>query len=351
MVRRHWRWLIVGDLLAFGFVYWLKIDDPEVRYETDIAKVVPVQEGDAESYEVFMRPAVELGKNEDWNIPAMPESWTGNYDEPEWIEQMRAADREPYKRAWESIAVPLAWLNEMNAFERLGDTSLTTYTYPGSDFSMMLIGLKNHITARAHLQMWDGDHDAAIVTLLPLYEVGAKMSEVSRSELRFLLGVMMAQDALQGFTRILVRGEVSKSVRLRLEAALRRHERAPLRPFFTATAEWLSSVEAAEIPDPLGSDLKLWLARIYRDLALNPRRTINRCGEIHAKMLKLAEAREIEALKSFEEEVRKEFHGWALKNRAGRAFMQFLAGSFFATTVEEVWENEDLRLALLDQLN
>jgi hypothetical protein len=158
--------------------------------------------------------------------PGQPRSfhWTGlNFTlDPEhgksWQEFL-ANRRTVIENNWQKLEPVRIWLAELNAFERIADLDSNPNSSHALDYQVKRPLIQNTM-AYASLQALDGQGDAALATLLPLFEVGAKLEAGTRGAQYWRDAREMQEGAIQAAGFVVDRAPVSAEARARFAAAL-----------------------------------------------------------------------------------------------------------------------------------
>jgi hypothetical protein len=361
--RRHWlTWPILtgGGLAAGAVLVWLAWDDPVLRHPLTIAELAPAFDGAERSHAVIL----EYGKHHPteesrvFSARKNPFYFTvgSPVDAEKWIAFLRN-NRATIETEWTAAAPQRAWLDRLNAFDRLGDLTPADI---GADIPRFDIWrfLAQRSCAIASLQALDGHGDEAIASLLPMLEVSRKFETSSRTLVRLMMARTAQRLCCQTGGFILDHAQPGPAARARLLAALeggngpagaRRivlMEYAFFMPAFART----SVTEAATgfhfgQPTPAPRFLNL-----FTRLLFNVRATANLYGDAIYDLAALAEARDL--------------GGFAVKQQAFLASAQRLGGMknlggrlllnmsvpAYQKILQSYWETEDVRLALRQRL-
>lgn len=361
--RRQWlKWpvLAFGWLAAGTILTWLAWDDPAVRRPLTIDEVAPRFDGAERSYAVIM----EYGKQHPTEESKVFSSYKpkahfagARPEEPEkWIEFI-TRNRAALEADWAAVAPQRAWLDRLNAFDRLGDLTPPDFAADIPRFDVWRF-LSQRTCAIASLQALDGRGDEAVATLLPMLEVGRKFETSSRTLVRLMISRVVQKLCYQTAGFILDRGNPGEAARARLLAALdggngpagaRRIVLIEYAHFMPTLAK-LSLTEAATAVDLDASRRLPRVLNLFTRLAFNPRATANLYGDHAYELAALAEARNFGGFAVRQEAfTQASFQQGGMKNLGGRLMLN-MAIPGYQKIVKTYWDIEDLRLALLVRL-
>lgn len=362
--RRHWlNWprLALGGLAAGAILTWLAWDDPIVRRPLTIEELAPAFDGAERSHAAIL----EYGKQHPTEESKAFSSYKSKVefsgakpDEPEKWVAFLTKNRAGLEADWAAAAPQRAWLDRLNAFDRLGDLTPADFAADIPRFDVWRF-LAQRTCAIASLQALDGHGDEAVATLLPMLEVSRKFETSSRTLVRLMIARVAQKLCYQTGSFILDRAPPSPAARARLLAAVeggngpagaRRIvlvEYANLIPALTK----LSLTDAASVfswdrPDPLPHFLNL-----FTRLFLNVRATTNLYGDYIYDLAALAEARDLGGFAARQQAFVNSSHRLGgMKNLGGRLLLN-MAVPAYAKVVKSYWDIEDLRVALRTRLS
>jgi hypothetical protein len=361
--RRQWlKWPVLGlgGLAAGLILVWLAWDDPAVRRPLTIDEIAPVFDGAERSYAVIM----EYGKQHPTEESKAFSSYKprvqfagANLGEPEvWVEFI-IKNRAALEADWAALAPQRAWLDRLNAFDRLGDLTPADFAADIPRFDVWRI-LSQRTCAIASLQALDGRGDEAVATLLPMLEVGRKFETSSRTLVRLMIARVVQKLCYQTAGLILDRSNPGAAMRAKLLAAVadgngpagaRRIVLIEYALFMPALAK-VSLTEAATALDWGRPRPALGFLNFLTPLVFNPRATTNLYGEHAHELAALAEARDFGGFAVRQEAfVHASFQEGGMKNLAGRLILN-MAIPGYEKILKSYWEIEDLRLALVGRL-
>ncbi len=356
---RSW-WLIGGGWLAVIPVFaYLAVDEPS-RRTIILEEIAPAFPGAEKSYAVLMRygklhpspEAVEFEKHlKEFKLIGLPIG----PDKPEAFVKFLEERRADIESDWARLEPQRRWLDELNAFDRIGDLGIA---HVGADiirFSVWRL-MSQRATAKAGLLALDGRGDEAFITVLPVIEAARKLEPSGRSLVRLMVARVVQQMLLDTAAFTLKRTPVSPALRARMAAALKLGVggEAGARRFvaidYAGVAGWLST-------SPLGAGFK-WngsggllftLVDLFGPFVYNKQRTLNLYGDLIGELQELAARREggkidLRANEFWANEGRPRF-----KNFYGPAISRMTAPAL-SKVVDSYWKIEDKRLALIAQL-
>jgi hypothetical protein len=355
---RSW-WLIGGGWLAVVPVFvYLAVDEPS-RRTIILEEMAPAFPGAEKSYAVLMRYgklhpapealALEKHKFKLVGLPVGP-------DKPDAFVQFLHERRADIEADWAALAPQRRWLDELNAFDRIGDLGEASIGADIIRFSAWRL-LSQRATAQAGLLALDGRGDDAFTTLLPVLEAARKLEPSGRSLVRLMVARVVQQMLIDAAAFTLQRTSVSPALRARMSAALKLGVggEAGARRFvaidYAGVAGWLSG-------SPLGAGFK-WdgsggvlftLVDLFGPLVYNKQRTLNLYGDLIGELQELAARREggkidLRANEFWANEGRPRF-----KNFYGPAISRMTAPAL-SKVVDSYWKIEDKRLALIARLD
>ncbi len=347
-------WLAVAPVLA-----WLAWDEPTIQHPLPVEEFSPAFPGAETSYRVLMEysrknPSAEAqafarAQFQTRNIPGIGRG----ADYLAFVAKHRAG----LAADWETLAPQRAWLERLNAFERIGDLTPGDFAADIPDFRAWRI-LSQHVCAHAAGLALDGRRDEALLAVVPLLEAGRKLQTTSRSLVRTMMGVTVERMAVDTATLVLDQGEVAPATRARLRTALGTVS-AP------ALARRLVQIEYAQFAPRFGHLRLGELVMLGREggafarpvlnalssLAVNPNATINLYGRYVEELAGYAERRELGKLAAAREVLHRNFRGEVrMKNLGGRLFV-WLSTPAYDRIVGSHWKLTDLREALLVRLD
>ncbi len=357
---RSW-WLIGGGWLAvIPVLVYLAVDEPS-RRTIILEEMAPAFPGAEKSYAVLMRygklhpspDAVEFERHvKEFKLVGLPVG----PDKPDAFVKFLAERRADIEADWARLAPQRRWLDELNAFDRIGDLGAADVGADIIRFSVWRL-LSQRATAQAGLHALDGRGDDAFATLLPVLEAARKLEPSGRSLVRLMVARVVQQMVLDAATFTLQRTPVSPALRARMSAALKLGVggEAGARRFvaidYAGVAGWLSN-------SSLGAGFKLNVSEGFRfsfvdllgPLVYNKQRTLNLYGDLIGELQELAARREggkidLRANEFWANEGRPRF-----KNFYGPAISRMTAPAL-SKVVDSYWKIEDKRLALIARLD
>lgn len=355
--RRSWWWIGGGWLVVIPLLAYLAADEPARRI-VRLEELSPAFPGAEQSYAVLMR----YGKNHPSSdavafrkIPQQLAAFPAGPTQPAEFSAFLIAHRDLIEAEWTALAPQRRWLDELNAFDRIGDLGaarLDTDILRFKDWRTF----SQLSAAKAGLLALDGRGDDAIATLLPVLSVSRKLEPSARTLVRFIVARTVQHVLIDTAAFTLRQTTVSPATRAQLASVLQ------LGVGGEAGARRLVIVDYAVVADSF-SDLSfselmnggqnIGLPRYPFNLigcfVYNPQRTINTYGDLIGELQDLAARREYEkidprAVDFWAHEGRPSF-----KNLAGRTISQMISPSL-SKHVESYWRIEDKRTALLTQL-
>jgi len=366
----RWRWLtwrvLTGGWLIVGAVLmWFAWDDPVVRRPLSIDEISPALKGDDISYAAIMeygklRPSEEALAF----IATQPKVQFGGRspkDADKWIEFI-TTNRADLETDWTTSAPQRAWLERLNAFNRLGDLTPTNIDADVPRFDPWRF-LSQRTSAIACLQALDGRGDEAVATLLPMLEVSRKFEISSRTLARLMISRVSQRICYETAGFILAHSNPGAEARARLFAALDGEvsvsgaRRIPLieYAFLAPTFDKLAKLPLKDAINYFGGAVRYHsisnLPNLLKDLVYDPRATKNLFGDYVYDLAALAAARDLPGVATKEKDFRRlRLQGGGLKNIGGRAMLSMVMVPNYQTIIKNYWEVEDARLAVLVRL-
>ena len=358
LTRLSWPWLVVaygGMALLTGF---LVQDEAPVHPPLTLAALAPGFPAAERSNAVLKRyyynqPA---GRNFKWrglNFVTTPEQ------EATWRELLDKR-RAEIEANWTALEPVRAWIDELNAFGRIGDLDEEPLAWTTIQHMVPRIYTQNAM-AMAGIRALDGQGDAALGVLLPLLEVGGKLEAAAHGTSNFDFGRSMQNAALLGADFVLKTSPVSAPVRARFAAALANRGGAQgMRRAFairqagvTVASSSLGSSDFYEQNPTLGFLLRSlgWV----RAMVFNRQAVLNRWDALFSDLGELAARRDQAGVVRRVEEFVADRDKWVFKNVGGvwfswLVFQQLNLKEANKRIVQSYWEVEDRRAALLERL-
>lgn len=356
-----WRTILAGWAIGLLALAWLRWDDSAVRRPLTMEELVPAFAGAEKSYAVLMRystqhpsaEALEYARHQ-WII-AMPP--TVAKEAGPWREFL-TKNRKELETQWRALRPQRAWLDELNAFDRLGD--LTELGYHADYLRLQVLRvLSQRSCTIASLQAMDGHGAEAVATLLPMLEVSNKLEHSARTLVRVMISVVARHLAYDTASFVLDTTPVPAPERARLLAALA-GDNAPARARRIILMEYASFLPV-ERSATLGEKYALtaefteshqlyW--RYPLDLVdkavVNPVATTNLFADYAFDQATLAESRQLDKFKVANAAAKaRHWSGFSIKNVFGRLRLDTAS---FENMLKVFWQVEDLRAALETRL-
>lgn len=356
---RSWWWIAGGYLAVAPVFTYLAIDDPMVLHPVTIDEIAPAFPGAEKSYAVVMQysknhPSDEARAFNDWKprlatFPASPEN------PAEW-NAFLTKNRAAIEADWADLAPQRRWIEQLAAFDRLGDLGVASVTADIPAFRVWNI-LSQRTLHVAGLRMLDGQPDAAIETMLPLLVAGRKLQPSARTLVRFMIGEVVEKRMVLYSLDIVEHATVSAAMKAKLASVLAggvRGEAGARR--LVGLERVLYVTESGIYNQPAGDALRLVhpeqkrpaaavLLNLLSPLLYNPNRTMNLLADFNAELQDLAARRALpNAGQASPETLRphfKNFFGAILADHSTPAY-----GRIVAT----YWELNDAREKLVVRL-
>jgi hypothetical protein len=360
--RKRWftRLAAIGGVVAtIPILVWLAWDEPPSSRLPSTEQLWPTLPGDEKSFSVLMQYSKKAPSAEAKAYAAVKFAVTWGAARPrereKWCEFV-TTQRAGIEADWEKLAPQRRWLEELAAFDRIGDL-----TAPRHDADIMAFQVWRTLWQRAcaiaTLQALDGRGDDAIATLLPLLHVVRRLQPNSRTLIRSMIAVAMERMTLETIALVLDLSPVSSTQRTALEREL-----AP--EIVSVPASRIVQLEYPFIGSVL-EDMKLGNQisaghegrksaltgplNALTALFFNPHATANLYHEHLQQLGQLADARALdqfaERTKAFEATV----NAPGLKNFIGRYVLR-LGITSFQKVIEAHWDTVDLRATLRKRL-
>lgn len=363
---RSWWWIGGGWLAAIPVLAYLAADEPS-RRTIKLEEMAPAFPGAEASYAVLMR----YGKNHpnpealaleklnhkfDWYYHS-----TSNAANNEAFVKMIEGKRAAIEADWAMLEPQRRWLDELNAFDRIGDLGTAS---PDADIIRFHVWRKlcQHSVAIAGLRAIDGRGDEAIATLLPVLEVARKLEPSARTLVRIIISRVIQRMTIEVAQFTLERTSVSPALRARLANALRTGAggevgaRRLVAIDFAVTAGWLADQKSLGNVihwDVQNGQGKIgWSGQLLNFIGpfvYNPQRTMNQYGDLIAELQELAARREHGKFDLRTDEFWRNEGRPRFKNFAGASIGRMSTPALGLVT-ENYWKVEARRLALLAQL-
>jgi hypothetical protein len=347
LTRLSWAWLgaaYAGVALLTGWLAW---DEVPVRPPRTITALVPAFPGAEQSHAVLKRYYIDqhAGRNFKWrglNFVHTPK------DEAVWLVFL-GKRRIEIEANWAALAPVRAWLDELNTFARIGDLdefplARTTISY------QLLRAYTQNAMAVAGLRALDGQGDVAILGLLPMLEVGAKLEVGARGVSNYEIGRLLQDSAILAADYVLRTAPVSGPVRDRLAAALASRG-APEGVRRAYALQQIGVTEASETGNGVFLQGGGWL----RPVVFNRQTVLNRWDQFFADLEELAVRRDSAGTTRRVAEFMAAQKQNYFKNVGGAWFSWIVEWRLNLKksgerVVERYWATEDRRAALLQRL-
>jgi hypothetical protein len=355
--RKRWlTWPVLGAgwLAAGAIMLWLAWDDPAIRQPLPMEQFSPAFAGAEQSDAVLMRYSQQKSDDETkafgavkWKVTAM----ANPRDTAKWRDFVTKY-RDTLEADWVTLAPQRRWLDELNAFDRIGDVTPTRFDANVIRFDVWRV-LGQRTCAHATVLAMEGRGDEAVATLVPLLEVSRKLQPSARTLIRFMVAVVVEHMAVETAAIVLELTPVGPASRARLAAALEGRnaaagarrimlmEYASFAPRFAAMKLGDTYARAHDRRSPLRRPLNGLTALVF-----NPNATTNIYGDRVFELAALAEARELGKLavrsRGFDDAV---LTRGGMKNLGGRLMLTMAIPSY-DKVLESYWKLEDECAAL-----
>lgn len=355
----NWIALAAGWVVVLPVLAWLWSDDPAVRQPVSIEEFSPGFPGAEQSYAVLMQYSKQAPSAEARALAAVtlvvPGFGASPQDAAKWVEFV-TTNRAGLGADWAVLAPQRRWLDELNAFDRIGDLTPAVLEADIVKFQPWR-ALSYHACGVATLQALDGHGDEAMATLLPLLEVSRKLQLSSRTLVRSLMAEVAERMTLETAAIVLDHAALSPATRARFAAALANENAQVLarRLIMVDYVQFAPLYFSARMGDAFapGTGFLSILRRplnLLSGLLLNPNATMNLYGDHVRELAALAEARELRQFAtrnwSFGDET---LFKPGIKNLGGRLMVN-AAIPTFDKVIETHWKIADLRADLRKRL-
>ncbi len=351
---RSWHWLVGGYVALSLALAYLVADDPAIRRPVTQEAVAPAFPGAEKSYDVLMRYGYNHPATKNFNRPRLNFYAGPEYPKTSWPAFVNK-HRTEIETNWSTLAPVRAWIDELNAFDRIADLGKQVGWHVGISEQVVRAYL-DHVKAIASLQALDGQGDAALATLLPLVEFGGKLELSSRSVYHFNMARRLQRQAVWVAGFVLDTAAVSPAGRAAFARALVERGGGPGGARHMYVVRYAEVVDAApsfgravSVWHGYGSDVLRGPLDVVGPFVFNRRASLNRYGELFADLQEFAAQREgvraNQRAAEFLAESRRPF-----KNIGGswlnRQIFSRLHLDLNERMIKFYWELEDLRTAL-----
>lgn len=280
-------------------------------------------------------------------FPAKPEDWPG----------FLAEHRQQFESAWEKDTLGQTWI------EIIGAMKTDAYFPPSTPASPILAftPLRHSVQtrwAKAGLLSLDGNHDAAVLTLLPLLSASHQLQRSAPTMLGQMIAIVFIKGTQERLRLIVETGKLSPQTQAELLTALDSAPPPSLafrnmflgeRLFARATFENVHDAMNQSVTMITHSSGMASPPAWLHPLIYNPNRTEREYADLLSAYQEMASLRETEKTAKTDKSVGEEMGGWNLKNPVGRA-LQSMAIPAFAKITDQTWIAEDQRSMLVQQL-
>jgi hypothetical protein len=265
-------------------------------------------------------------------------------------------NRATLEAEWATAAPQRAWLDRLNAFDRLGDLTPADFAADIPRFDVWRY-LTQRTCAIASLQALDGHGDEAMATLLPMLEVARKFETSSRTLVRLMIARVAQKMCYETAGFILDHGSPGREARHRLAAAVKSGNgpagaRRIVWIEYTFLGALLERLTLSETMTAVSWNRGLNLPTGLNFLtcfAINPRSTANLYGDTVAELSALAETRDLGRFAVREQAFIHDSMRGGPKNLGGRLVLA-MATPAYSKVLKSYWDIEDLRIALNERL-
>lgn len=250
-------WLIFAPLLL-----WLSWDEKEITHRVTLQDLSPAPAGAEESYALTLAYTKVPGAEQAARVMAPTKFSLKNSpvdNREKWREEI-LANREKVAAEWAGLAPERTWLEALNRFEAISDTSKLTLDTPLPNHSV-LRQLTRVTCAQAGLLALDGHGEAAFALLDPLITVLMKLERHARTELRLLAAGGMLDTAWATMRFVVNTAPVPGGTRKFFSATVASRDPASI----ARRLAWLPYISAV---DNIIAQPKLGLAIVAADMGI-----------------------------------------------------------------------------------
>jgi len=349
-------WVVFAPLLV-----WLSWDEKEITHRVTLEDLSPAPARAGESHALTLAYTKLPGADKAARTMTSTKFSLKNspLDKlPKWREEI-VANREKVAAEWAVLAPERAWLEELNRFDAIGDTTTLNLDTPIVNFSVV-----RHVAqvtcAQAGLLALDGQGEAAFALLDPLIALLMKLERHGRTEYRILASQRAAETAWATMRFVLVTAPVSANSRKLFSATLANRDPGSIARRFA----WLPYIM---LVDNILAQPKLGLAIVAGELGIRggfwvsafstmapfaflPNATTNHLARISSSMERaIREPDSPESLAAFQDVMRQTVQ-LPIKNFGGQGLCS-IAMPNYSKIGERLRDSEKARDALLLALN
>jgi hypothetical protein len=353
--------LALGWVAVLPILWWLTWDEPAIRAPLPIEEFSPAFTGAEKSFAVLMQysklhPSEEAKAFADLQLQAAAPPINNTRDTAEWLQYVRQ-ERTRLEADWVTLLPQRQWLDQVAAFDRLGDLTPSDLKADMMSFQVWRI-LAQRGCAIATLRALDQRGDEAMEILLPLIKTGRLLQPTARTLVRAMIGLVVERMALETTAIVLDHAPVAPSQQRRLASLIADDRTATLarRLVLIEYAQFAPTFATMRFGDQLytahgaeGGMLRGPLNFLSR-LLLLPNATTNLYGQRVYALASLAEKRALGefavASKGFDDSLRRQV---GLRNVGGRLMLN-LAIPAYDKILDNHWKTADVREALRRRL-
>ncbi len=356
-----WRSIAVAWAICAPVLLWLSWDEKEFTQPLTLANLSPAPEQAEKSYALTLAYTKLEGAEKAGRVMAATNFHLKNSPADKaakWSEEIQA-NRDKIAAEWAALAPERAWLEELNGFAAIGDTSKLTFDTPIMYFTVVR-RVAEATCAQAGLLALDGQGDAALALLEPLVSVLNKLERHGRTEVRILASQRSLETCWATLRFVLAAGPVSVPARQSCAKVLADRDL----PSVHRRLAWLSYVMAY---DNIISQRHLAFALIASDLGIKNRfmirafsllvpfaflekATANYLARVATVMEQVIRDPDSPTSLDAAQQLMKDTVALPIKNFGGRGIIH-LAMPNYHKMGERLQKGEKLRLALLEELN
>jgi hypothetical protein len=349
-------WVVFAPLLV-----WLSWDEKEITHRVTLEDLSPAPALADVSHALTLVYTKQPGADKAARTMTSTKFYLKNSPVDKlakWREEI-LANREKVAAEWAALAPERAWLEELNRFDAIGDTTTLNFETPMMNFSVA-----RHVTevacAQAGLLALDGQGEAAFALLDPLIAVLMKLERHGRTEFRILASQRSAETAWAAMRFVLETAPVSTHARKLFSATLANRDpgsiarRLAWLPYLLVVDNIIAQPKMglAIVAQELGIKGSFWVSAFstVAPFAFLQNATANQLARVSATMEKaIREPDSTESRAAFQDLMRQTVQ-LPVKNFGGRGLCN-LAMPNYQKMGERLQQSEKARRALLEALN
>lgn len=339
--------------LLSSFLVYLAWDDPAPPPPTVLSPVISADSKCYETYSWLLKDGEGRQGQEDRvpnvDLPYFPQ------EKAEWTESV-LKHRETWEAAWTEDTLGREWLAGMAAHEPEGYFPNEGMSTPLLDFARVRRASHCH-WARAHLLFTEGQTDEAARILLTVVRAGYNLQRGGSTLVTQMIASVLTKNSYESLGLLLDSGTLSDQLKMEIAGVLRQAPSIRQNLALAFIGEEIYARSAiAKVRDPdseggaslVGNDSRFAPGWLLNRLLFNPNRTEREHVEFLAAASRLAQDRQMgrkENMDPFDRLVTER----RIKNPVGR-MLAAMSLPAFGKVSESFWDTDDLRLALLRQI-